>query len=378
MANRLLGQLMRELGDADDLVAVARGLPGNVTTEMDLAVGDLADIARRSSDLVHHLRCSDAGTALTTARTIPGGGDFMAAWDRFIACYGMRGPSEIDISRPGWAEAPRSLLQMVIANLQNSTSGAHRAKQAQLAAAGEAAGERLITAARRGPGGPLRAALVRRLVRVARNLAPIREHPKYAIMRLRGLVRAVILDNAARLHAQDRLDVLDDVWFLDRNELTAALADPTQTIRERIALRKADLARYRHMTPPRVITSDGEIPSLDMTRNDLPAGALAGTPVSAGVVEGRAKVVLDPQHDLLGPGEILIAPFTDPGWTPLFINAAGLVTEVGGLMTHGSVVAREYGIPAVVSVSDATKKIKTGQRIRVHGDKGYVELLDGI
>ena len=130
------------------------------------------------------------------------------------------------------------------------------------------------------------------------------------------------------------------------------------------------------MTPPRVITSEGEIVAARHDHANLPAGALAGSPVSAGVVEGVARVVLDPQSERLQPGEILVAPFTDPGWTPLFINAAGLVMETGGLMTHGSVVAREYGIPAVVAVPDATRIIRTGQRLRVHGSEGYVEILE--
>ena len=98
-------------------------------------------------------------------------------------------------------------------------------------------------------------------------------------------------------------------------------------------------------------------------------------PFRGGVVEGIARVVADPYTETVAPGEILVAPFTDPGWTPLFINSAGLVMEVGGLMTHGSVVAREYGIPAVVSVQNATQKIISGQRIRVQGDLGYVEIL---
>jgi pyruvate,water dikinase len=136
------------------------------------------------------------------------------------------------------------------------------------------------------------------------------------------------------------------------------------------------MARFRKLTPPRIITSDGEIPTAQHNRDDIPAGALAGSPVSAGVVEGIARVVLDPTKETLNPGEILVAPFTDPGWTPLFINAAGLVMEVGGLMTHGSVVAREYGIPAVVAVPEATKLIQTGQCVRVHGDGGYVEILE--
>jgi len=214
------------------------------------------------------------------------------------------------------------------------------------------------------------------LTRVARTLMPVREHPKYMLIRLRGLVREVILECAAMLVQQGHLEEDGDVWYLDWNELEAALRDPSQELRPLIHARQQDHLRFWQMVPPRVITSDGEIPAVSHEAVGIPAGALAGSPVSAGVVEGKAKVILDPQKELLSPGEILIAPYTDPGWTPLFINASGLVMEVGGLMTHGSVIAREYGIPAVVAVIDATKKIHTGQRVRVNGDAGYVEVLD--
>ncbi|MCC6457579.1 MAG: phosphoenolpyruvate synthase [Caldilineaceae bacterium] len=377
----LLGRVMRRVGDpaqvTDDVEAIGRGLFGNVTTEMDLMVGDMADAARQSPALVQHLSEGDAREALATAHTIEGSAAFLAAWDKFIQRYGMRGPSEIDISRPGWAEEPASLLQVVIANLQHAQPGAHRVKHAQLAAARKVAGARLVETARQGAWGVVRAPLVRRLVRVAQALLPVREHPKYLIIRMRGLAREVILECAALLQEQGRIDEVGDVWFLTWHELATALEEPRQEVRERIRSRQQTYMRFWQMVPPRVITSDGEIPSVSHDHAALPAGALAGSPVSAGIVEGRAKVILDPQRELLSPGEILIAPFTDPGWTPLFINAAGLVMEVGGLMTHGSVVAREYGIPAVVSVIDATKKIHTGQQIRVNGSAGYVEILDG-
>jgi pyruvate,water dikinase len=358
-----------------DIEAIGRGLSGNVTTEMDLQVGDLADAARRSPALVQHLSQGDAKRALATAHTIPGSEPFLAAWAKFMARYGMRGPSEIDISRPSWSDEPASLLQVVIANLQHSVPGAHRAKHAQLAAEGEAAAARLEAAAREEHFGAMRGAVVHRLARVMRNLMPVREHPKYLLIRLRGLVREVILECAAMLHQAGRIDEVGDVWFLKWQELADALQDPSLELRARIHSRQQDQLRFWHIVPPRVITSEGEIPTVAHNHDHLPAGALAGSPVSAGVVEGKAKVILDPQRELLSPGEILIAPFTDPGWTPLFINAAGLVMEVGGLMTHGSVVAREYGIPAVVSVIDVTKKIRTGQRIRVNGSEGYVEIL---
>jgi phosphoenolpyruvate synthase/pyruvate phosphate dikinase len=130
------------------------------------------------------------------------------------------------------------------------------------------------------------------------------------------------------------------------------------------------------LTPPRVITSEGEIVQAQLAGDAAPPGALIGTGVSAGVIEGVARVVRDSTTAVLHAGEILVAPFTDPGWTPLFINAAGLVMEAGGMMTHGSVVAREYGIPAVVSVDGATTIIRTGQRILVDGTRGFVTIQD--
>jgi pyruvate,water dikinase len=243
-------------------------------------------------------------------------------------------------------------------------------------AEGEAAGERLVTAVNHGLLGPLKAKVVRRLVRAGRNLASLREHPKFLLIQLLGLVRHAILEAAQILCDQNHLDNSQDVWYLSLPELVAALENEADNLRSLIAQRQAELVRFRKLTPPRIITSEGEMPVARHIRNDIPAGALAGTPVSAGVVEGIARVVLDPTKETLNPGEILVAPFTDPGWTPLFINAAGLVMEVGGLMTHGSVVAREYGIPAVVAVPEATKRIQTGQCLRVHGDGGYVQILE--
>ena len=139
--------------------------------------------------------------------------------------------------------------------------------------------------------------------------------------------------------------------------------------------RKEEYAVYEKLTPPRVITSEGEIVTAGYRREDLPEGALAGLPVSSGVIEGRARVILKMEDAELEEGDILVTSFTDPSWTPLFVSISGLVTEVGGLMTHGAVIAREYGIPAVVGVDHATRRIGDGQRIRVHGTEGYVEIL---
>src|SRR5690606_7987860 len=215
------------------------GLYGNVTTEMDLAVGDLADIARKSPALMDHLRSQDARSALATAAQAPGGPEFMAAWDRFMARYGMRGPSEIDISRPSWADDPASLLQMVIVNL-SAEPGAHRARHAALAQAGEAAAQRLVERASQGPWGWLRGRFIRRMARVARHILPVREHPKYLLIQIRGLIRAEILEAAAQLQTQGVIDQMDDVWYLELSELIAALEHPQQELRSRIARRRQD------------------------------------------------------------------------------------------------------------------------------------------
>jgi pyruvate,water dikinase len=378
MAKALLTRLTKEVGNPTDIDAIQRGLSGNVTTEMDLQVGDLADVARQSPALVKHLSALDAKSALESASTIEGGKAFLAEWRRFMARYGMRGPSEIDIARPRWQEEPSSLLTMVMGSLQHEHAGTHRAKHQQMAAEGEAAGERLAAAVQKGKGpfGRVKAAFVRRLVRVVRHLMAVREHPKFLLIRLMDQVKQAILESATILQSQGRIEQINDIWLLELNELISALEEPSQPLRPLIAQRKAEQERFWKLSPPRVITSEGEIPVVKHKHENLPAGALPGSIASRGIIEGIAKVVLDPSTEQLKPGEILIAPFTDPGWTPLFINAAALVMEVGGLMTHGSVVAREYGIPAVVGVLDATKHIKSGQQIRVNGNEGYVEIVE--
>jgi phosphohistidine swiveling domain-containing protein len=376
LAKVFLERLLPPDADPADVQALARGLDGNVTTEMDLAVGDLADAARQTPALAELLATADPAAALAHIATLPADNPFAVAWRQFLARYGMRGPSEIDISRPRYRDAPAALLMLVRGSLAQGQPGAHRAHHRRLATAGEAAAKRIIATVRRAPGGWLKARLVRRLIRVLRHALPLREHPKYFLIRVLDLARQAVLEAAQQLVAEGRLGSAEDVWFLTLPETIAALEDPTIELRSLVRARQAELSHFRRLKPPRVITSTGEIPVVHHDGAGVPAGALPGTPVSAGVVEGVARVVHDPQHEALLPGEILVAPFTDPGWTPLFIHAAGLVMEVGGMMTHGSVVAREYGLPAVVGVVDATHLIRTGQRIRVHGDRGYIELLD--
>lgn len=375
-AGMLTGRLLSALVNRPpaEIAALGRGLAGNVTTEMDLAVGDLADRARELPEVA--ARLAEGGAGLDEIAAIPGGEAFQRAVTEFLDRYGMRGPSEIDLSRPRYRDAPGAILAVVTGNLRTGERGSHRAHHARLVREAEAAAAAVLAEAARGPLGWARARLARRLIAVHRDLTPVREHPKFLIINILDAVRKLALTAGAELAAEGRLDRPEDVFFLDLDELEAALLDRGAELRARVAERRAEHARFQEMAPPRVMTSEGEIPSAEHAGGDAPEGALVGSAASSGIVEGRARVITDPAAEVLEKGEILVAPFTDPGWTPLFVNAAGLVMEVGGMMTHGSVVAREYGIPAVVCVPGATRRIRTGQRIRVHGDGGYVEILE--
>ena len=379
IAYRLLARAARGAWAADvrgEVDNLLRGLPGNVTTEMDLAVGDLTDLVRTNPQLAPGLDARSWTDARRALLQSDGGGEFIAAFERFLDRYGDRGAGEVDISRPRWRDDP-SLLLRVIAGGVSGERGAHRRQYRAQVEIGETAQKRLVAAARRGAMGIWRGWWISRLCRVARAGLGLREHPKFTIVRLMGVVRPEIVAAGEELANRRQISDSRQVWHLGFNELTDALANPTRDLRSGVAARVDQFKRDGPRRPPIAISSDGEIPSLADDREGIPANALAGTGASAGVVEGVAHVINDPHREVLQAGEILVAPFTDPGWTPLFVHAAGVVTEVGGLMTHGAVVAREYGIPAVVSVASATERIHTGDRIRVDGTRGFVEVLRG-
>ena len=186
--------------------------------------------------------------------------------------------------------------------------------------------------------------------------------------------KLALLEEADRLVGRHVLRDKEDIFYLTFQELNDAVRS-NQVDDRLIEQRKDAFLACQALTPPRVLTSDGEVVCGTSRRDHVPTGALIGLPVSAGIIEGRARVILDMADADLEPGDILVTGYTDPSWTPTFVVIAGLVTEVGGLMTHGAVIAREYGLPAVVGVEHATRLIRDGQRIRVNGTDGYVEIL---
>ncbi|GAA4219793.1 rifamycin-inactivating phosphotransferase [Actinocatenispora rupis] len=370
-----LNDHLREwLGEPNVADTLTQSVPNNVTAEMGLALVDVADAIRPYPEVVGFLR--DAGDDLVLARLadVEGGTVARQAIEGWLDRYGMRCVGEIDITRPRWAERPGMLVPLILGNIANFEPGAGARRFDEGRRAAEAKERDVLTRLRTLPGGEAKAAETRRMIDRVRTFSGYREHPKYHMISRYFLYKQALSGEAARLVDRGVLDSPDDAHFLRFDELH----DVVRTGRVDRALidrRRAEFASYQALTPPRVLTSDGEVVAGSYRRDDVPDGALAGLPVSAGTVEGRARVVLDMAQADLEPGDILVTTHTDPSWTPLFVAVAGLVTEVGGLMTHGAVIAREYGLPAVVGVVDATRLIVDGQRIRVHGTDGYVELL---
>uniref|UniRef100_A0A2A4YXQ1 Phosphoenolpyruvate synthase n=1 Tax=OCS116 cluster bacterium TaxID=2030921 RepID=A0A2A4YXQ1_9PROT len=379
-AMAILSKLTKNTANKQDLEALMRGLEGNVTTEMDLAVGDMADVAQTIPVLKTHILRDDLtiDEKITQCANIDGGGDFLTIWQEFLRLYGSRATSEIDLSRPRWHEDPAPLMLMVMGILKTADKGAHRVHYNHLVEQNHLAAKNIVAMSGKGLLGFIRKPMVKRMAYVIRQLFPLREHHKFQMIKFVNVAKIHIIETAILLKSQAKLNKVDDIWFLSMPEILDILSDHQTVSLAEIEKRKTDFKHHQALTPPRLITSAGEILKAHIDNSHAPQGALIGSPVSAGIIEGIAKVITDPTTEVLHKGEILIAPFTDPGWTPLFVNAAGLVTEVGGLMTHGSVIAREYGLPAVVGVLDATKIIKTGDRVRVHGDAGYVEILAPI
>ncbi|MCX6028921.1 MAG: PEP-utilizing enzyme [Chloroflexi bacterium] len=403
-ALNLLTHLGAELPDGRrDVWEVTRGLPHNVTTEMDLALWAASQAVRADPVASARFAAADASdlTADYLAGRLPPAAQTAVAG--FLARYGMRGVGEIDLGRPRWREEPTPVIQAIRSYLQIQDAGAApSAVFARGATEAETAIKRLDAKARKTRGGWLKARQIRWASRRVRAVAGLRESPKFTIIRLFDVARTALLSSGRELVAAGVLERPEDVFFLHLDELRD-LADEEQGSRgereqggeeegahpsppapplpcplaQKVAARRQlyDREKLRRQIPL-VMLSDGRIfyPGAEAT-STASADSLTGSGVSPGVAEGIVRVVLDPRGAQLAPGEILVCPGTDPAWTPLFLAAGGLVMEVGGLMTHGSVVAREYGIPAVVGVSGATTRLKTGQRVRVDGASGQIAIL---
>ena len=342
---------------------------------MGLALLDVADVIRPHPEVVAFLRARRGRGLPRRAAELDGRREARDAIQAYLDTYGMRCVGEIDITRPRWSERPTTLVPVILGNVKNFEPGAGERRFEQGRQEAWAKEQELLERLRALPDGEQKAEEAKRMIDRVRTFIGYREYPKYGMVSRYFVVQAGPAGGgraprAGRRAARAGGHLLPHVPGAPRRR-----AHERRSTTSSSAGARTRSGRIQALTPPRVLTSDGEAIAGAYRRDDVPAGALVGLPVSAGTVEGRARVILDMAEADLEPGDILVTAYTDPSWTPLFVAIAGLVTEVGGLMTHGAVIAREYGLPAVVGVEHATRLIRDGQRIRVHGTDGYVEIL---
>jgi rifampicin phosphotransferase len=370
-------QLETWLGEKNAADTLTQSVPHNVTSEMGLELLDVADVIRPHPDVVAFLRrVEDEGDDdfLDNMAGLAGGRETRDAIRAYLDKYGMRCVGEIDITRPRWSERPATLVPVILGNIKNFEPGAGMRRYEQGRQEAWEKEQDVLERLRAMPGADRKAEETKRMIDRARVFNGYREYPKYGIVSRYFVYKQALLKEAERLVRDGVLREEQDMYYLTFQEFHELVR--TKEVDDRLISERKDAFRaYAALTPPRVLTSEGEVIAGAYRRDDVPTGALIGLPVSSGTIEGRARVIVDMADAEFEPGDILVTAYTDPSWSPLFLAIEGLVTEVGGLMTHGAVIAREYGLPAVVGVEHATRLIRDGQRIRVHGTDGYVEIL---
>ncbi|MCM3118115.1 phosphoenolpyruvate synthase [Neobacillus sp. MER 74] len=367
-------KMERWLGERNAADTLSQSVANNVTSEMGFALMDVSDIVRLYPDTMEVLQHTRDDNFFEELAELEGGQAIINALRGYLEKYGMRCSGEIDLTRTRWREQPTALIPMILSNIKNFPPHSSRVKFEQGKWKAEQKAQDLLKRLEQLPGGKRKAKKTEKMISVLRNYIGYREYPKYAYIRRFDIYKQALLREAALLVQKGVIQEKEDIYYLSFEELY-------ETVRTKhldykmINKRKGDYQVFEKLAPPRVMTSEGEVLTGAYNTDDIPQGALAGTPVSSGIIEGRARVILKMEETQIEDGDILVTTFTDPSWTPLFVAVKGLVTEVGGLMTHGSVIAREYGLPAVVGVENVTGIIKDGQRIRVNGTEGYIEIL---
>lgn len=374
-ASSWINEKMNEwLGEKNAADALSLSAPNNITSEMGLALLDVADVIRPYPEVIQYLQQVRDEQFLDELVTLEGGQESHDAIIAYLNKFGMRCAGEIDMAKPRWIERPTSLVSMILGNIKTYGPGAAQRKFEQGLNAALKKEHELLERVKELPDGEQKVEETKRMISTLRTFIGYREYPKYGMINRYFVYKEALLKEAQKLVQNNLISEKEDIFYLTFEELHEVVRT-NKLDYQIISKRKEEYKIFERLTPPRVITSDGEIITGQYKRVNLPAQAIPGLAVSSGVIEGRARVILNMEDADFDEGDILVTAFTDPGWTPLFVSIKGLVTEVGGLMTHGAVIAREYGLPAVVGVENATKLIKDGQRIRVHGTEGFIELL---
>jgi phosphohistidine swiveling domain-containing protein len=343
---------------------LATGIPADPTTRISLAIDDLVLAARGMARVfAAHEAADELLRALDTSET---GRGWKRQLDAFLAEFGHRGPGEFDLATRRWREDPTMILDLVRAALCAGGSEPLAMRMRRLAESRRAAIGQAVagSAAWRRP-------LLRACARLVELYMPLREAPKHYGLVVFARMREAALELGRRLAARGVVPAAEDVFLLELDELRAVVAGPAPPrLRDEIEVRRARMSRFLRERPPDLLRSDG-VPVLE-PELALRPGVLRGTPISGGRVSGPARILVHPDPRRLDPGDVLVVEFADPGWTPLFARAAAVVMEVGGVMCHAAVVAREMGIPAVFGVAGATRRLVDGERVGIDGAAGTV------
>lgn len=374
-ASSWINEKMNEwLGEKNAADKISQSVSNNITSEMGLALLDVADVIRPFPEVIDYLQRVKDDHFLDELVNFDGGQEVRNAFNAFLNKYGMRCSGEIDLTRTRWIEKPITLVPMILSNIKNFEPNAGKQKFEQGRQEALKKEQELLGRLKQLPDGGQKSKETKRRIDLIRNFIGYREYPKYGMISRYFVYKQALLKEAEKLVQKGVILEKEDIYYLTFEEFHEVVRT-NKLDYGIVSNRKDEYKLFEKLTPPRVITSDGEIIAGKYKRENLPKGAILGLPVSSGVIEGRARVILNMEGADLEDGDILVTTFTDPSWTPLFVSIKGLVTEVGGLMTHGAVIAREYGLPAVVGVEKAVKLIKDGQRIRVNGTEGYIEIL---
>lgn len=364
------------IGDKNVADTLTKSLNHNVTTEMGLALCDVADIIRKYPEVLEYISQNPTDEKFfEEMEKLPGGNETSEAFREFLSKYGMRCPGEIDITKERFEEKPTQLIPIILNNIRVLKPNEHRIRFQAGRQEAKDKEEEIINRVKNLPGGSKKVEKIEKSISLLRNFIGCREDPKYYIVRRYQVYKKVLMKEAHQLLEKGIIKSAEDIFYLYLDELIDVVSTNNLDY-SIIEERRENYVLYEKLTPPRVFTSEGFVPPSSFATGNLPKGAISGIPVSTGIVEGRARVVLSVDEAKLDEGDILVTQFTDPSWTPLFVTIKGLVTEVGGFTTHGAVITREYGLPGVVGVENATKLIKDGQRIRVNGTEGYVEIME--
>lgn len=366
--------IRKNLGIKNAADTILMSIVNSVSTDTGMALLDVADVVRKYPDVMDYFEHPDPVRFYKDLEDIEGGDMVTASFRAYLSTFGMRCSGDIDITVPRWLENPTSIVPLILNNISNFEPDARQ----RLWEEGIREYDKKINdweaSLKHKFGGRRKANRIRKNAEVIRNYIGYREYPKFSYMKRYFIYKQAMLEEASRLVSEGVINQREDIYYLSLDELMEVVETRTadQCL---ISTRKAEYQTYEKLTPQRIMMSDGDVISGSYNTADMPEGALPGVPVSAGIISGRARVIHDMAKADFEEGDILVTKFTDPSWTPVFVSVKGLITEVGGLATHGAVIAREYGLPAVVSVVNATRLIQDGQRIRLNGTEGYVEFL---